>query len=106
MVSTEPPGQATSTTTIETISSDLAHKTMDTGLKTQINQESMTGIAVAAEAQATAPGQVATIEVGIKTSTELLAAHRLNFFKILNPMKCKPPFMNIVRDHQKVNLCG
>ena len=106
MVSTEPRGQATSTTTIETISRDPAHQTMDTGLKTQINQESMTGIAVAAEAQATAPDQVATIEVGIKTSTELLAAHRLNFFKILNPMKCKPPFMNIVRDHQKVNRCG
>jgi hypothetical protein len=87
-VSTERLGQATSTTTIETISRDRARPTLDIGLKTIINKESMTGIAVAAEAQATVPGQVATLEAVIESSVRgLLSVPSLNFFKILSLMR-------------------
>jgi len=66
----------------------------------------MNDTAVAVEAQATAPDQVATTEVVIKTLTEQSYGHSLNFFKVPNPMKCKQTFMNITRDQQKANQHG
>jgi len=81
---------------------------MDIGLKTIINRESMTGIAVAAEAQVPVPGQVATIEAVIKTLTVrgLLSVPSLNFFKILNLMRCQPPFMIAIREQPKLSPNG
>ena len=108
VVSTERLSQATLITTIETISRVQAHQTMDIGHKITINQESMTGIAVEAGAQVTVPGQVVTIEAVIKTLTvrELLSGHSLNFFKILNLMRCQEPFMNTINKQLKSNLNG